>query len=113
AISALIARTSVQADHKHHNAHELIKDKLKTDGKHELHKHGEHTAHAHVEKGKIKTVTVIHKNKGAVKVTKYKSEKKHHALANPSNEIHHYVVTEEEAQFVTVFVGFGFSDGVH
>ncbi len=94
-----------QAD-THHNAHALIQGKLNQNGKHVLHATKTHTAHAHVQGGKISHVEVTHKTKGALKVSKYKSAKRHHAQAESGVE-HHYVSAQG---VVTAFVGFGFID---
>jgi hypothetical protein len=98
-----------QADN-HHNGHDLVKNKLNTNGKHVLSTMGNHTAHAHVKDGKVSNVEVAHKKNGAVNVTKYKADKKHHAQAGNGIE-HHYVLADADAAaqgFVTLFVGFGF-----
>jgi hypothetical protein len=101
-----------QADN-HHNAHSQLGNKLKTDGKHELHTHMDHTAHAHVKGGKVANVEVNHKTKGGVRVTKYKSAKKHHAQAESGVE-HHYVGfnpddNEECGGVVIAYVGWGYT----
>jgi hypothetical protein len=67
---------SASAKHQHHAAHVLLGNKLNTDGKHELHKHGEHTIHVHVAKGKVTNLTVTHRTKGNVAVKKFKTSKK-------------------------------------
>ena len=101
----------VQADN-HHNAHALLGNKLNIDGKHVLHTNGEHTAHAHVQGGKVARVEVAHKTKGNVAVTKYKSSKKHHAQAEPGVE-HHYVSfeTHQETGLAIAYVGWGYTVG--
>ena len=62
--------------HKHHNAKDLVGDKVKKDGRHKFHAHGKHTAFVNVKGGKITGVNVTHAEKGKVPVTKYKSKKK-------------------------------------
>jgi hypothetical protein len=112
-VAALFALVSVVQADNHHNGHSLIGDKLKTNGKHVLHTHGDHTAHAHVTGGKIAKVEVNHKTKGAVKVTAYTSNKKLHADAGSRVE-HHYVSLDPEAaepQFggAIAWVGWGYT----
>jgi hypothetical protein len=101
----------VQAADKHHHAKELLGNKLNTDGKHELHKVGEHTVHAHVKNKKIKEVTVTHSSKGAVDVKKYKTSKKV-VLANPG-EATHFGLAEADSCDTILYVGYAFTDGIH
>jgi hypothetical protein len=54
----------------------LLGNKINTDGKHELHKRGDHTIYAHVNGKKISHISVTHKTKGEVPVKKYKTNKK-------------------------------------
>ena len=63
--------------HKHHNAKDLVGDKVKKAGRHKFHEHGKHTAFVNVNKsGKITGVSVTHAAKGNVAVKKYKSKTK-------------------------------------
>jgi hypothetical protein len=62
--------------HHHHNGKSLLGDKIKQDGRHALHQHGKFAASVDVSKGKIAGVKVKHAEKGDVKVTKYKTNKK-------------------------------------
>jgi hypothetical protein len=112
-IAALFTLVGLAQADNHHNGHSLIGDKLKTDGKHVLHTNGDHTAHAHVMKGKIAKVEVAHKTKGAVKVTPYTSTKKLHANAGPGVE-HHFVgfdpnAIEDECGGAIAFIGWGYT----
>ncbi|SRR5258708_3667221 len=65
-----------KAKHVHHNGKDLLGDKIKVNGKHKLHENGKHTAYVTVANGKITGVSVVHADKGAVPVTKYKTNKK-------------------------------------
>ena len=71
------------AAHQHHPAHQLLGNKINTDGKHEIHKRGDHTIHAHVKGKKISHISVTHKTKGEVRVKKYKTNKKMVQLGVP------------------------------
>jgi len=62
--------------HEHKNGKNMLGDKIKKNGKHELEKHGKHTAFADVQDGKIRGVSVKHADKGDVPVKKYKTNKK-------------------------------------
>jgi len=72
--------------HTHHAAHTMLASKLKTDGTHQFHKNGKHTAHADVKNGKISGVHVKHETKGDVAVKKYKSKKKMASLDGTPSE---------------------------
>ena len=61
---------------KHENGKNLVGDKIKKNGKHELHKNGKHTAFIDVQDGKIRGVSVKHAEKGDVPVKKYKTNQK-------------------------------------
>src|SRR6201987_3077630 len=71
------------AKHQHLPAHQLLGNKINTDGKHEIHKRGDHTIHAHVQGKKISHISVSHKTKGDVRVKKYKTNKKVVQLGGP------------------------------
>jgi hypothetical protein len=62
--------------HKHQNGKDLLGDKIKKNGRHELQRHGKHTASVDVQDGKIRGVSVKHDEKGEVPVKKYKTNKK-------------------------------------
>ena len=64
------------AKHNHHDGAALLGGKINTDGKHEIHKNGEHTVHVQVQNKKVAGVTVTHRTKGEVPVKKYKTSKK-------------------------------------
>jgi len=72
------------AAHQHQAAHQVLGNKINTDGTHEIHKRGDHTIHAHVKGKKIERISVTHRAKGAVAVKKYKTNKKVVALSAPS-----------------------------
>lgn len=114
-LTALVGLVGLAHADNHHNAQTLLGKKLNTNGKHVLHTAGEHTAHAHVKGGKIVQVEVIHKTKGAVTVTKYKSGKKHFAQAEPGVE-HHYVGfnpddDSDDCGVAITYVGWGYRVG--
>lgn len=110
---------SASAKHQHHAGHLLLGNKLQTDGKHELHKYGEHTIHAHVAKGKVTNLTVTHRTKGNVPVRKFKTSKKvveegstRFGEANGQGHVHLIAAGETQvAQAGTVYYGYAFFDG--
>jgi hypothetical protein len=62
--------------HEHHDGAALLGSRIGTDGKHEIHRVGEHGVHVHVQNKKVARVVVEHRTKGEVPVKKYKSSKK-------------------------------------
>ena len=62
--------------HKHQNGKDLLGEKIKKNGRHELQRQGKHTTYVDVQDGKIRGVSVKHAEKGDVPVTKYKTNKK-------------------------------------
>src|SRR5215510_12366104 len=67
---------TASAKHNHHNGQQLVGNRLNTNGKHEVHKVGEHTVHVHIESKKVAGVSVTHRTKGNVAVKKYKTTRK-------------------------------------
>jgi hypothetical protein len=74
--SVAFAGSAFAAKHEHHNGAQLLGSRIGSDGKHEIHKNGDYTVHAHVQGKKIAGVSVTHRTKGEVPVKKYKSSKK-------------------------------------
>lgn len=60
----------------HHDGGKLVGAKLKTNGKHALHKKGPHSVSLDVKNGKIAGMRVKHDAKGELPVRKYKTKKK-------------------------------------
>jgi hypothetical protein len=74
--SVAFAGSAFAAKHNHHDGAALLGGKINTDGKHEIHRVGEHGVHVHVQNKKVARVTVEHRTKGEVPVKKYKSSRK-------------------------------------
>jgi Ni/Co efflux regulator RcnB len=68
------ALAAASASHQHHDAKQLIKDK--SDGRHEIDKHGKYHVAADMKGGKIAAIHVRHETKGEVQVKKYKTHRK-------------------------------------
>jgi hypothetical protein len=101
------------AKHNHNSGPQLLGNRLNTNGKHEVHKVGEHTVHVHVENRKVAGVSVTHRTKGNVAVKKYKTTRK---MAQ-GNEIDAPVglvqpASYQLAQSAGLYIGYSFSDGV-
>jgi hypothetical protein len=94
---------------KHHNGKDLVGDKIKTDGKHQLHQNGKNTAFVDVKGGKIAGVTVKHADKGDVPVKKYKTTKK---MADaPASGIQPVSLVLAQAQSLgTTWIGYSYID---
>jgi hypothetical protein len=60
----------------HKSGQQMLGDKIKTNGKHQIDKVGEHTVSVNVSNGKVAGVSVRHSTKGDVPVTKYKTHQK-------------------------------------
>jgi len=72
----------------HHSGHDKLGAKLKTNGTHQLDKHGKHTVSADVKDGKVAAFHVKHDTKGDVAVKKYKSKTKVASLeGSPSQPV--------------------------
>jgi hypothetical protein len=108
------------AKHQHHAGHLLLGDKHLKDGKHELHRHGEHTIHVHVTNRKITNLTVTHRTKGNVAVKKFKTtqqvvqEKASTKIvdANDQRQVHFVAAGNDQVtQVTTVYYGYAFFDG--
>jgi hypothetical protein len=61
---------------KHRNGHALLGDKIKQNGKHQIHKAGKIDVSADIKNGKVLGLTATHPTKGNLKVGKVKSHKK-------------------------------------
>jgi hypothetical protein len=116
-IGAMAFISTAFAMHQHHNGQQLLGNKINTNGKHELHKVGEHTVSIQVDNKKIAGVTVAHRTKGDVAVKKYKTSMKM-AQGNDLNAPMENAGTLVQpagyqlAQSTIVYIGYAFSDGI-
>ncbi len=95
--------------HKHQNGKDLVGDKIKKNGKHELHKHGKHTASIDVQNGKIRGVSVKHAEKGDVPVKKYKTTKK--MVDSSAGGLMPASLVLAQAQYMgTIYIGYAYID---
>ena len=60
----------------HHDAKQLVGEKLKQDGHHDIDHKGKYTASVEVKGGKIAALHVKHSEKGDIPVKKYKTHRK-------------------------------------
>jgi hypothetical protein len=103
------------AKHNHNNGQQLVGSKLGTNGKHDVHRVGEHTVSFHVENKKIAGVSVTHRTKGAVAVKKYKTTRKmvQGSERNGPLEASGLVqLADFQVAQAIVYIGYSFFDGV-
>jgi hypothetical protein len=92
--------------HNHHNGHQMLGDKLKKDGTHQIHKNGKHTVSAEVKNGKVAGVHVKHDTKGDVAVKKYKTKKKMASIDTPPSP----TIPTGDTDLGTTYIGYSFTD---
>jgi hypothetical protein len=96
--------------HNHHDGKQMLGEKIKTDGHHEIHKKGPYHTSVEVKGGKIAGVHVKHETKGDIPVTKYKTHKKMARLGG------HLVYASSSLRAVqaedmgTVYIGYSYVD---
>jgi hypothetical protein len=78
--AALAAPATAQ---HHHNAKQLVGDKLRQDGHHDIDHKGKYTASVESKGGKITAFHVKHSEKGDIPVRKYKTHRKLASNAAP------------------------------
>jgi hypothetical protein len=89
---------------KHKNGKDLLGDKIKTNGNHQLEKSGPHTVSVDVKDGKIAKFHVKHDQKGELQVKKYKTSKKMAQLDQPDRGI-------VLVQYIgTTYIGYAYYD---
>ena len=97
--------------HHHENGKNLVGDKIKKNGKHELEKHGKHTAYVDVQDGKIRGVTVKHADKGDVPVKKYKTNKKPPQMAQNASGVQPVNFILAQTQYLgETWIGYSYID---
>jgi hypothetical protein len=74
-VSTAAIAVVVKAQH-HHDGKQLVGDKLKQDGHHDIDHKGKYTTSVEVKNGKIAALQVKHSEKGNIPVKKYKTHKK-------------------------------------
>jgi len=74
-VSNVAVAVVAKAQH-HHDAKQLVGDKLKQDGHHDIDHKGKYTTSVEVKGGKIAALHVKHSEKGDIPVKKYKTHKK-------------------------------------
>ncbi len=116
AISLAAFAGTALAKHQHHDGQKILGNKINSNGKHELHKAGEHTVHVQVADKKVVGVTVTHRTKGNVAVKKYKTSKKVvqiNEFRSAAGDLNSLVqpATYKLAQTI-LYIGYSFTDGI-
>jgi hypothetical protein len=93
----------------HHDGHQLVAAKLKTDGHHAIEKRGHYTASVESKGGKIAAFHVVHDTKGAIPVKKYKTNKKM-AQATGSHLTYASFALTQDTDMGTVEIGYSYID---
>jgi hypothetical protein len=99
----------------HLSGQQLLGEKIKTNGKHVIHKNGKHTVSVDVKDGKVAGVNVKHSEKGDVPVKKYKykTTKKMATRTGESNGIslvsYHGMLPQIQDLGMT-YIGFAYID---
>jgi hypothetical protein len=94
--------------HNHHDAKQLLGERLKTNGHHEIHKKGKYHTLVEVRDGKVAGVHVKHEEKGDIPVTKYKTNKK---MAQASGHLVYASLRSVQYQDMgTVYIGYSYID---
>jgi hypothetical protein len=97
------------AAEQHHSGHDKLGKRIGQNGKHEIHRTGQHVVHAHVQGKQVTGVTATHMRNGRqAKVMKFKSSRRQHALLDDPRGDVHFVASETEEVAFTLWVGFGF-----
>jgi hypothetical protein len=104
---ALVDAGVAAAKANHHNGQQLLGEKIKTNGRHVIHKKGDHAVSVEVKDGKVAGLHVKHAKKGDVPVKKYKTNKKM-AQADGLQYVSYLLA---QAQYLgTAYIGYAFVD---
>jgi hypothetical protein len=108
-VALVSAAGAAAAKANHHNGQQLLGDKIKTNGNHEMHKKGDHAVSVEVRNGKVAGVHVKHAKKGEVPVTKYKANKKLAQAEGLRYAAFHF--QRVQAQYLgTTYIGYAYTD---
>jgi hypothetical protein len=105
--NAAIAETKAK-HHNHHDAKQMLGDRIKTDGHHEIHHKGKYHTTVEVKGGKIAGLHVKHEEKGDIPVTKYKTHKKMAQLGG--HLVYASLRSVQYQDMGTVYIGYSYVD---
>jgi hypothetical protein len=95
---------------EHKSGKDMLGDKIKKNGKHQLEKHGKNTASAEVKDGKITGVDVENTDTGKVPVTKYKSTQKMASNSRNRYQLASLGLAPAQQYVDTVWIGYAYID---
>jgi hypothetical protein len=94
--------------HNHHDGKQLVGEKIKHEGRHEIDRKGQYSAAVDVKNGKIAGMHVKHDTKGEVPVKKYKTNKD---MAKESSGFKTTAFIQTQAQYLgTTYIGYSYVD---
>ena len=94
--------------HNHHDGKQLVGEKIKHEGRHEIDRKGQYAAAVDVKNGKIAGMHVKHDTKGEVPVKKYKTNKD---MAKESGGYKPTAFIQTQAQYLgTTYIGYSYVD---
>jgi len=101
------AAGAAAAKANHHNGQQLLGEKIKANGHHEIHDKGDYTVAVEVKHGKVAGFHVKHAKKGEVPIKKYKTNKKMAQADGLRYAAFHLV----QAQYLgTTYIGYAYID---
>jgi hypothetical protein len=115
ASASVVAQTGLafaKQQHHHKNGHDLVRAKLKQNGKHEIDKVGNATVSAEVSNGKVVAMSATDPQKGPLPVHKVKSHKKMAGITPSTVQVAANGDAFQFAQDVGVYYAWCFDDGV-
>ena len=104
-----VAFAAAAKKQNHHDGHQLVAARLKTDGHHDIEKRGHYTASVESKGGKIAAFHVAHDTKGAIPVKKYKTNKKM-VQATGSHLTYASFALPQDTDMGTVYIGYSYID---
>jgi hypothetical protein len=106
----VLGHTAVAAARSnHHDAKQLVGDKIKNDGHHAIDHKGKFTTSVEVRNGKIAGMHVKHSERGDIPVKKYKT---HHKMAQAAGAhiVYASLASAQEQDLGTVYIGYAYVD---
>ena len=109
ALGGLAVAAPKSKHHNHHDGKQLLGERLKTNGQHEIHTKGKYHTVVEVKDGKVAGVHVKHETKGEIPVTKYKTNKKM-AQAAGAHLVYASLRSVQYQDMGTVYIGYSYVD---
>jgi hypothetical protein len=108
---ALTVSTVAAPKTNHHNGQQLLGDGIKTNGHHEIDKHGKNSVAVEVKNGKVAGLSVKNDKKQDLPVKKYKTDKKMTELIGPAGGSQRAAFLSVQDQYIgTIWIGYAYID---